>query len=286
LAVAGYRWVERLDPNGRLRERLGPLPGKVPCLAYSPDGRWLAAGSGETSRSGEIRLWDLRAHTSRTLSGGHSDLVYGIAWSPDSRRLAAGSYDKLVTVWDVATGKPRRLKDHTDAVYAVAFSPDGSRLASVSGDRTVKIWDPVAGRRLYTLGDATAELYSVAFAPSGKELAAGGADRMLRVWSIGPASGSLARTAFAHQGAVIRLLYTHHGSGIYTSSEDRTIKLWDAGKLEERQVLPPQPDWAMGLALRPDDRRLAVCRYDGSLAFYDAPAAGKDRVSTAPEARP
>ena len=46
--------------------------------------------------------------------------------------------------------------------------------------------------------------------------------------AVTPASGALTRTAFAHDGAVIRLLYTPDGSELYSSSEDRTVKRWDA----------------------------------------------------------
>jgi WD40 repeat protein len=159
-------------------------------------------------------------------------------------------------------------------VYAVAFSSDGKLLASASGDRTVKVWDPAAGKRLYTLGDSTAELYSLTFSPSGKEVAAGGADKMLRKWSIGPTSGALERSAFAHSGPVLRVIFTPDGSGIYTSSQDKSIKLWDAGELQEKQILEKQPDWAMGLDLSTDGKRIAAARYDGSVAVYDT-ATGK-----------
>jgi WD40 repeat protein len=271
LAVGGYREVTLVEAaTGRVAGSLGGHEGSVTGLQFSPDGATLAAAGGTPGRSGEIRLWSLKARTSRVLTGAHSDTVYSIAWSPDGRTLAAGSYDRLVSLWDLSTGRSRPLKDHTDAVYAVAFSPDGSRLASASGDRTVKIWDVASGKRLFTLSDATAELYCVAFHPSGNQVAAGGVDRMLRKWSVTPTSGTLARSAFAHEGAVLRIVYTPDGGGVYTSSEDRAIKLWDSATLVEERVLEKQPDWALGIALSPDNSLLAVSRYDGSVTVYDA----------------
>lgn len=270
LAAGGYREVALLDAaTGQVRVTLQGGEGSVTAVQFSPDGKTLAAAGGAPGRSGEIRLWNLETRAARLLSGTHHDVVYSLSWSADGKALAAGSYDHLVSLWDTATGQARSLKDHTDAVYGVAFSPDGRRLASVSADRTVKVWDPVSGKRLFTLSDATAELYSVAFHPSGRELAAGGVDRMLRKWTLTASSGTPAGTAFAHAGPVVRVLYTPDGSGLVTASEDRTVKLWDAGTLAERKVLEKQADWALGIALSPDGRRLGVSRYDGSVALYD-----------------
>ncbi len=278
LALGGYRTVDLIDAHtGKVTATFGGSPGAVTSVAFSPDGKLLAAAGGVPGRSGEIRLWSLADRKPRVLSGLHSDAVYSLAWSPDGKTLAAGSYDRMVSLWDVASGKGRKLKDHTDAVYSVAFSPDGKQIASASGDRTVKVWDVAGGKRVYTLSDATAELYSVAYHPSGKEIAAVGVDKMLRKWRVNPTSGELSRSAFAHDGPVVRVIYTPDGGGVFTSSEDRSLKLWDSLTLTERKVFEKQPDWALGLALSPDGKSLAVSRYDGSVAVYDA-ATGEKRL--------
>lgn len=247
------------------------------CVAFSPDGSLLAAAGGVPGKSGEIRVYDLSkgleargAVQKHCLGAGiHSDVVLSTAWCPDGKTLAAGSYDRLVSLWDVQTGQGRKLKDHTDAVYSVAYSPDGKQVASASGDRTVKVWDAASGKRVYTLSDSTAELYSVAFHPAGTQIAAGGADRLLRKWDVTATGGLLARSAFAHDRAILRIVYTPDGGGVYTSSEDGAVKLWNGTSLTEEKVFPRQPDWPLGLALSRDGKLLAVSRYDGSVGIYD-----------------
>src|SRR5579862_5857013 len=282
LAAGGYRTITVFDGHtGRELTSLFGSAGPVTSIAFSRDGHTLAAASGQPAKSGEVRMWHVSgspAHfTNLPTLTGPSDTTYSIAFSPDGRLLAGGSYDRSVCVWATASQgtamlspKPKRvLRDHTDAVYAVAFSPDGRLLASASGDRTVKLWDPATGRRLYTLSESLAELYTVAFSPNGKQLAAGGADRTLRTWNVTRSAGSLAKSAFAHQAAILRLTYARDGGAIYTTGEDNAIKRWDSASLEERKSYPAQPDWPQGLALSPDGLQLAVGTHNGTLEVYD-----------------
>ena len=94
---------------------------------------WARFASGTSSR---------RRQRSIATIQGHKDAILSVAFSPDGSTIATGSYDKLVKLWDAATGKElRTLKEHSDAVYSVAFLPGGTQLVSGAGDRTLKIWD-------------------------------------------------------------------------------------------------------------------------------------------------
>ena len=252
----------------------------VRALAFSPDGALLAAAGGAPGRGGEVVLWDVALKTEVRRIVGHHDNILGVAFSPDGSTLATCSYDRTIILWDVATGESKHLlKDHVDAVYAVAFSPDGKYLASGAGDRTVKVWDVATGLMKVTISDSLDIVYTLAFSPDGRYLAGGGGDKILRVWDPGltgalrqgeTSGGVLVGSTFAHEGAILSLVYSHDGATLYTSGEDRRIKAWHAAELTEQFVLGGQPDWANALALSPDDAVLAVGRFDASDALYAA----------------
>jgi WD40 repeat protein/formylglycine-generating enzyme required for sulfatase activity len=81
----------------------------------------------------------------QTLAHGSGNVTH-VAWSPKGTWLATGATDKLVRVWNVATGKlERELAGHTGTVWSLAWSPDGRQLASAAEDKTVRVWDPEEG---------------------------------------------------------------------------------------------------------------------------------------------
>jgi WD40 repeat protein len=130
--------------------------GLLLSLAFSPDGRLLAAGS----INGRLSVWDT-AEGGRLLFRGAQDAPpFRLRFSPDGRRLAAVDRE-YVRIWDVGTGQevlalrgaPPRP---TDGGFnpEVAWSDDGRWLAAGVWDGSVAVWDaadpaavPVADRR-------------------------------------------------------------------------------------------------------------------------------------------
>ena len=270
IAAGGFKEVRLFDPAGKPTGALSGHAEVVRAVAFSRDGRLLAAAGGLPARKGEVKIWDVAQGKELRTIQGHADAIYAVAFSPDGKQVATSSYDKLIKLWDVESGaEARTLKDHIDAVYALAFTPDGKYLVSGAADRTVKIWNPATGERLYTLGDPTDGINTIALDPSGKLVAAGGLDKTIRIWSLGDKGGKLAHSLIAHEDAILKLSWSPDGKTLVSSAADRTIKIFRVEDLTEIKSIPAQPDWVYGLDFAPDGKRFAAGRYDGTLAFYE-----------------
>jgi WD40 repeat protein len=152
-------------------------------LAYSPDGRWLAAVAADTKT---LLLLDARTHETVARFRGHEKTVIKAAFSPDSGCLASCSKDRTVRLWHIGSGECQVLSGHTDEVFAVAFHPDGTRLATGGRDGAVWLWNVARGEVVVRLPGHKDYVWSLAFSKGGATLASGSGDSTVRLWDTAP----------------------------------------------------------------------------------------------------
>ena len=230
-------------------------PAVVFSVAFSPDGRTLAAGG----EHGSLRLWDpTSGQLLRTLQT-QSDDVSSVAFSPDGRTLASGKEDNTIDLWDTASGKLLlTLQGHKDQVESVAFSPDGRTLASGSRDKTIMLWDVASGKLLRTLF-RNAVIRSIAFSPDGHTLASGGDDSYIQLFDV--TKGEVVRQWRAWESEVMSVAFSPDGRSLASGSADEA-QLWDATSGQLLFTLPCETNnsWAgsISVAFSPDGRTLAT----------------------------
>jgi WD40 repeat protein len=180
LQVPG-RW--QLSQHWHARAGL-PVVDRVTALAFSPDGRELAVGSGQPSRSGDICLVSLDSDQPQwqLLDNVHSDVVHVVKYSPDGERIASGGADRQIVITDrAATDRRFRLEGHTHHVLGLSWQNSGQRLVSGSADLTVKVWDVEQRQQERTVSGFSKEVTAVAFAGTGTEFVATSGEGKLRL---------------------------------------------------------------------------------------------------------
>lgn len=225
--------------SGALIRSLGE---SMDSIAWSPDGRLLAAGSDYQ----DVTVWDAGSGALLHTFADHGDVVYAVAFSPDSRVLASGSFAGSVMTWDLKTGERiHSLAGHEGYVYTVAWSPDGKKLATGGGDTRVKIWDASTGRLLHTLDEHKSWVLRAAWSPDAKTLATAAGDMTVRLWD--PATGAALKTLEGHFGDVAALAWSPDGAWLLSGGDDSTLRVWDSAAGAARAILIPlnQADWVL-----------------------------------------
>ena len=126
-----WTWQE-----GSLRWRATTMDGHPNALAFSPDGKVLACGTGGNS----VHLWDvLTGKLFRSLTS--TAPVVAVAFSAHHHWILAGCSDGLVRVWNARDrGVLQTFKAHSEGITAVAYSPRGRQIATCSLDSSIKLW--------------------------------------------------------------------------------------------------------------------------------------------------
>jgi WD40 repeat protein len=88
----------------------------VQAVAFSPDGRTLAAAGGNFGLSSFVSVYDTYTGRRGTRFGGFSREVNSVAFSPDGRLLAAAVGDGTVVLWPAARDDELPAPDHTNRV--------------------------------------------------------------------------------------------------------------------------------------------------------------------------
>jgi hypothetical protein len=260
------------------------FPDWVPCVAFAPDNKTLAAGS-----YGVLKLLDVVEQQEIAALPEPQGYIKAVAFSSDGKTLVTGSYQSLL-VWDVdAHQVTKTLKGHRGYVTALAFSPDGKTLVSASDDETVRLWDAATLEPRGALPGILQPALAIAFSHDGHLLAVatGDATRPTKKGSarIYDDAGNLQFELEGHSRAVTAVAFSPDGNTLATASADESIKLWDAATGKEIRELEGHSRPVNNVAFLADGKWLiSVCggRAVGGneLKLWDL-SSGKD-VATVP----
>ena len=245
--------------------KVGPL-APIAALAFSPDGKWLAAGS-----YGQVAVWNLvEGKLARVLTnvlGAVNDLKF----SPDNKLLAvAGGQPSAkgdLRFYDTSDWKLTGvLRGHDDVVFSVAFRADGKQLASASFDHTVALWDVTGLKRLKTFTQHSDFVYAVALDPAGQFLFSGSKDRTVQM--IDTATGKTKFTFSAGEQDILAVALHPDGKTVVSGGFEPTL-FWSLATGEKGKASPVHPGGTHELVFNKKGDWLASCGADGKMRIND-----------------
>lgn len=187
------------------------VSGEVTSVAFSPDGKWIAAsgmrgGFVSPSTTTVPSLWIDSA----------PEVTWSVAFNPVAEMLASSG--PSIDLWDLATGE--LFREIPGSGFQLAFSPDGTMLAD-----GMSLWDPATGDLLRRLElPEGAHQLSLAFDPSGAILALGFDDGSVAFYD--PGTGAVLHAIGAHSGPVLGLAFSPDGHLLASTGSDALLRIW------------------------------------------------------------
>ncbi|MBI3862058.1 MAG: protein kinase [Planctomycetia bacterium] len=273
--AAGNSTIRIVDANTGQEQMI--LRGRgVDKLAWSPDGRWLAA-----SDFGGVCLWDAARRENPLAISMPNGGGLSFAWSPDGSYVATtgNEADPFVRVWDAGTGTQTAelataVGGHTSTVTGVDWNPNGNYLAAISYSGAVRVWSVPDWREVTTLTGIPSmsspewHWWRVEWSPDGRWLAAAGGGTTLIVWETGswrqvlsrekgPRPGGCWLYGWKHRQALLSFVEITADSG--AGQGNRAIsghKVWDPATNEERILAHFETSYGELRSWTPDDQWL------------------------------
>jgi serine/threonine protein kinase len=265
-------------PITRLATYHGHLK-EVYTVGWSPDGKFLASGSGDET----VQIWDFARGANILTYCGHrhkvgKGLVQAIMWSPDGNYIVSGSWDKTVRIWDAHTGHTiSTYRSYYELVEAVAWSPDGRYIASGNRNGIAHVWNVTSGKKVrnflgHCVKEANLDVVSLAWSPDGKRIASASWDKTVKIWNALKNTGKNNDYLIyrGHKAEVNSLAWSPDSSRIASGGRDNVVHVWDATKGELLLTYRPHKGYVVGVAWSPDGTRIASAGADQTVRIWDA----------------
>ncbi|MEU4162125.1 TIR domain-containing protein [Actinoplanes sp. NPDC026670] len=266
------------DPDSEPYAHIGGLAGSVDAIAYSADGRYLAAGDGQ----GMALVWDMTyvEGPGAVVTVRANGAINSVSLSPDAETLVTTDSSDTAILWNVKPiGTPDPLASLTvpgGQITAAAIRPDGRSLVAAGPDGTARSWDvtdparPVQGA---DLSIRSAAVRSVAFSPDGRTAAAiGSQDGQLTLTDVTRPDQPVALpgTTEAINGTN-PMAFSPDGRTLAVIAGPTRLLLWNVADRTRPALLATLSGGAFGstVAFSPDGHTLATSGRERGLTLWD-----------------
>ena len=260
-------------------------------LFFSPDGSTLAT----VRFNNTIRLWDTTTGSLKQTfisqgtdrkQGDHQKKIGSMFFSPDGKTIFSLIGGKNIHLWDVATGKRKRIAEYGGIVMYAAFSSDGKTLATAGIDHTIHLWDTSTGKHKESIVGyyyrnsmhLMSDYGGIALSPDGSKVAS--IDNT--IFLCNTSTGRHQSLVTENQKVIYywdnNILFSPNSDILAIVSSKGIIRLWDANTGKYKHTLITQrskkdshghPIAISGISFSPDGSTLANVSIDNNIYLWN-----------------
>ena len=250
-------------------------------LAFSPDSRLLASGTGEAwGDRCTLEFWSVPALDPQPGLPGTPGDIACLAFSPDGRHLLTGCWSGWIRLWDLETrAEIDTTMRHHGFVADLVFSPDDPEVfATTASDRTVRLWNLRTREQLNSLQGPLDRLWAMTYSEDGRTILTLDMHGRIAGWD---AAARPEEDAIITQGPrTMPLGFSADGATLATIDETGMLRFWDMRQRRELKSRGATLDLTgvfmrdfeiISPALSPDLARLALGMVDGRVQLRHLP---------------
>ena len=271
--IQSRRKSAHTEPRHKLR-----MSGLVTSIAWSPDGKLIAAGS----ENNKVYVWHSNTWDLTSTLDTHTDWVFSVAWSPTGELLASASGDNTIRIWEMSDGDlVNTIPDTHDVNEQLIFleedilvnltsnlnvwdignntllssipigqSPkdlNGRRIAIAEESGAVEVRDFITSDVIHTIDGASPPIQALEWSPLGDQIAVAYEGGTVSIWNIETTTVTM---TLSHPNPVLELSWSPGGRKLatlvdlttYPNKSQTQVYIWNLETEQDPLILTSHSD--------------------------------------------
>ena len=281
--LIAYGDSSRIDIYSMNLEFIGSIKSKndeINSIDISSNGEKLVCGGDD----GYVELWNLGNYTLIHRMQSNSKETFAVAFSSDGKKVASGGAEEVIDVWNATSGEQiARLEGHQEEISNISFIDFDRKLVSTAKDKQTKIWDVTKKRNIYTyltpsneygsikkvksFDDYTISALTEVDSDEGNSRKRNGPPVWKYTIKFKDNQGNTLQEFNQHRGTVTDISVAKNRSYMASSSEDKTVRLWDLEKKKHITNIVLK-DKAYGVTINKSGHLLVALEGDNTIKLF------------------